>query len=129
MVTLAQHIIELQSEIYACPDPVECFKLRAELTAARFQYQRSEANAQRYLQEARRNERQAIYHPQSGMVSHQHRAFSRKHLPIYNAGQLAAKLEEIALELHLAYADQLRGDVHICLALERLNELQWDLYC
>jgi hypothetical protein len=129
MVTLEQHIIELQAEISACPDTIERMKIEAELIAARFQQQRIAASAQAHLQRARRAPPDGTYHPRLGMVSHHPRCFARTHPPLWNAGQLAAKLEEIALELHLAHGDPARAKTHLAIALGHLDDMQRDLLC
>lgn len=129
MLTLEQHIIELEAEISACPDAIERMKIEAELTAARFQQQRIEASAQAYLQRAGKAQPQGIYSPLSGMVSHHPRPFSRTHPPLWNAGQLAGQIEQIALELHMAHGNPGHADTHIRIALGHLDQMQRDLYC
>ena len=129
MVTLEQHIIELQAEISACPDAIERMKIEAELTAACFEQQRIEASAEAHLKGAGKAPTDAIYHPRLGMVSHHPHPFSRMHRPLWNAGQLAGQLEQIALELHMAHASLAHGDTHIRIALGHLDQMQRDLYC
>ena len=129
MVTLEQHIIELEAEISTCPDTIERMKIEAELTAARFQQQRIEASEEAHLQDAGKASPDAIYHPRLGMVSHHPRCFARRHAPLWSAGQLAAKLEEIALELHLAHGDPARAKTHLAIALGNLDAMQRDLLC
>lgn len=129
MVTLEQDIIELQAEISTCPDAIERMKIEAELTAARFQQQRIEAFAQYHLDRAGEASPEPIYSPLSGMVSHHPRPFSRTHSPLWNAGQLAGQLEQIALELHMAHGNPGRANTHIRIALGHLDQMQRDLYC
>jgi hypothetical protein len=128
MVTLGQHIIELEAERSVCSEPIERFKIEAELIAARHQRDRAEASNQSFVARARGAREtiapEAIYRPNLGLVSQYPRSFCRGHTPPWDAGQLAALLEELALELHLAHRQRAGAESHLRIALHQIDTMQ-----
>ncbi|WOF43278.1 hypothetical protein KNJ79_19575 [Sphingopyxis indica] len=129
MKALEQQISALEADLAACGDPLERFRIEAELTVVRFAKKRADAKRERQRASAGYTEPSAAirYNPWLGLADDICPPYAPPEAPPWTALELIERLGAIALELHLAYANAERADTHIAIALNSLNDMQVEL--